>query len=123
MRFARLAILATAALLVLAACARQQAQPPAPAPAAEGQIAITENEWAIQPKEITAKAGKVTFVIKNEGAVEHNFVIEGVGEVDKIAPGETKQLEVTLQPGTYKVVCNLPGHQEAGMEATLTVSQ
>jgi len=123
MRFARTAILAAIVLLILTACARQQAQPPAPAPAAEGEIAVSENEWAIEPKEITAKAGKVTFVVKNEGAVEHNFVIEGVGEIDKIAPGETKKLEVTLQPGTYKVVCNLPGHQEAGMEATLTVSQ
>ncbi|MDR7435062.1 MAG: cupredoxin domain-containing protein [Armatimonadota bacterium] len=123
MRFVRATILAVAALVLLAACARQQAQPPAPAPSAAGEIAITENEWSIQPKEIRAKPGKVTFVIKNQGAVEHNFVIEGVGEVDKIAPGETKKLEVTLQPGTYKVVCNLPGHQEAGMEATLTVSE
>jgi len=28
---------------------------------------------------------------------------------------------VTLKPGTYTILCDIPGHEEAGMKTTLTV--
>ena len=39
------------------------------------------------------------------------------GEIEEIAPGETKSLTLTLQKGHYALVCNLPGHYKAGMRA------
>lgn len=42
--------------------------------------------------------------------------------VDGTVPGGISQVTLTLAPGTYEIVCNLPGHYRAGMYATLTVT-
>ena len=45
---------------------------------------------------------------------------EGAGQ--GILPGASSWITVTLAPGRYEVVCNLPGHYAAGMYSQLTVS-
>ncbi len=93
-------------------------------PASGAAVTVSEKEWTINVSSPTVKAGRVKLVIKNEGSIEHNFVIEGANvEVDSIQAGQSKEVTVTLKPGTYTVVCNIPGHQEAGMKTTLTVAQ
>lgn len=88
-----------------------------------GTITVSEKEWAITFPSSSIKAGKVKLVIRNEGTIEHNFVIENAGvEVDAIQPGQSKEVTAQLKPGTYTVVCNIPGHAEAGMKVTLTVT-
>ena len=88
---------------------------------AGGTVNVTESEWAIRiPADVPS--GTVTFTVKNDGAVEHNFVIQETSQrLDGIQPGQTKTLQATLQPGTYTVVCDIPGHSEAGMTTTMTV--
>jgi len=54
---------------------RQQAGPGASA----GSVPVFEKEWTITFPSSTIKAGSYTFVVKNDGAVEHNFVIEAIG--------------------------------------------
>jgi uncharacterized cupredoxin-like copper-binding protein len=44
---------------------------------------------------------------------------EGSGE--GILPGALGWVTVTLRPGRYEIVCNLPGHYAAGMYAQITV--
>lgn len=114
MRIARFAILSALAALLIAAC---NAAPPPPS-----EAAVTLKEWAIEPQELRVKAGKVTFTVTNGGNIEHNFDVEGVGKIESLFPGETKTLEVTLEPGSkIIVICSLSGHKEAGMTGTLTV--
>lgn len=88
---------------------------------AGGVVTVTEHEWAIQmPTEISA--GRVTFSVKNDGAVEHNFVIKETGQrLDGLQPGQEKTLTANLSAGTYTIVCDIPGHAEAGMTTTVTV--
>jgi uncharacterized cupredoxin-like copper-binding protein len=43
-------------------------------------------------------------------------------EVDGTVPGGIATVTLTLAPGSYEIVCNLPGHYRAGMYATLTVT-
>jgi plastocyanin len=95
--------------------------PPGGGGAAGGtRVAVTEKEWAITMGEVTS--GAVTFAVKNEGAVEHNFVIKETGtRLDGLQPGQTKELTATLRPGTYTIVCDIAGHEEAGMHTTITV--
>jgi len=96
------------------------AQPGGGGQAGGTRVAVTEKEWAIQMGEVPS--GAVTFAVRNDGAVEHNFVIKETGaRLDGLQPGQTKEVTVTLQPGTYTVVCDIAGHEEAGMHTTITV--
>jgi plastocyanin len=75
------------------------------------------------PKELSVKAGEVTFNFSNPSGVPHALDIEGVdgGEGETVQDGDAPPLKVDLQPGTYTYYCPVPGHREAGMEGTLTV--
>jgi uncharacterized cupredoxin-like copper-binding protein len=48
--------------------------------------------------------------------------INSLGEVSELDPGKIGTVTVNLQPGTYLLLCNVPGHFEAGMWATFTVT-
>jgi uncharacterized cupredoxin-like copper-binding protein len=48
-------------------------------------------------------------------------MLEVVDEVEDIAPGTSAPLNLTLDPGSYAVICNLPGHYANGMHTTFTV--
>jgi uncharacterized cupredoxin-like copper-binding protein len=70
------------------------------------------------------RAGTMTFLARNDGAIPHDFAIQGQGVAHKIAllqPGQTASLTVDLQPGTYTYRCTVPGHALLGMKGTLTV--
>jgi len=123
------AVVITAVALAVAACGgRGQppgGQPPGGQRPPDQTVAVTAREWAFEPSPLVAKAGKVTFRIKNDGGVEHNFIIENKpgAAVDAIKSGESKSLVTNLARGEYTVFCNIPGHREAGMVAPLKVSQ
>ncbi len=46
----------------------------------------------------------------------------GAGGGDGITSGATGWVTLRLSPGRYELVCNLPGHYQAGMYTTLIVS-
>ena len=46
----------------------------------------------------------------------------GADAGDGLAPGSTGWTTITLTPGRYELVCNLPGHYGAGMYAELDVT-
>ena len=69
----------------------------------------------------------VRFQLMNRGSVEHDFAIPSLAghnqhEQHLVKPGEIKTVEFELTPGTYEVICTIPGHKEAGMVVTLEVS-
>ena len=87
-------------------------------------VELVETEFAIDPSEVTAKAGEVTFAVSNEGSAPHNLEVEGSGveEVSEtIEAGQSTELTVSLEPGDYEMYCAIPGHREQGMEGTVTV--
>lgn len=51
----------------------------------------------------------------NEDAAGH------LGEVSELDPGKSGTLTLKLDPGTYMLLCNVPGHYMAGMWTTITV--
>lgn len=70
--------------------------------------------------------GETTFVVTNTGDHEHSFEIEGNGieqELEShLQPGETGELTVSLQAGTYTVYCPVGDHRDEGMVTTLRVA-
>jgi uncharacterized cupredoxin-like copper-binding protein len=100
-------------------------------------VAITLDDFTVTPSRSSFTVGQTyTFTATNEGKVVHEMVIEKGGDVDKaldaggqeaeaedIAPGASKSLTWTFtEPGTYQIACHKPGHFEAGMVATITVT-
>jgi plastocyanin len=75
---------------------------------------------------LSAKAGNVRIVLSNPAPVPHNVSLEGPG-LDKEGPtvqkGGNSQVQAKLKPGKYTFYCSVPGHRQAGMEGTLTVSK
>jgi uncharacterized cupredoxin-like copper-binding protein len=81
---------------------------------------------------------EVTLNLSNNGAVEHNFIIlkKGINItaaaadiqpedmiIDaKLAAGESGKFTFKIdEAGEYEVVCNIPGHLEAGMVGKIVV--
>jgi uncharacterized cupredoxin-like copper-binding protein len=110
----------------------------------EGTVGATLKDFAISLDSSTGSAGDVTFDITNDGPSTHEFVVlntdlapdalpteDGevkeddlklVDEAEDIAAGTGATLSVSLDPGTYVIICNVTGHYEAGMHAGFTVS-
>ena len=109
--------------------------------AASRSLTIRMSEFAFDPKEAVAKAGKVTITAPNDGNVVHELVLlktkadpanlpkkgdevdesKSVGEIADVDPGATKKATFDLSAGKYAMVCALPGHYEGGMYGSLTV--
>src|SRR5690606_33065717 len=72
---------------------------------------------------LTVPAGNLTIELTNAGSMVHNLAIEGGPTSPDVQPGDTISFDVGyLEPGTYTIFCAIPGHREAGMEATLVVT-
>jgi len=72
---------------------------------------------------LTVPAGNLTIELTNAGSMVHNLAIEGGPTSPDVQPGDTISFDVGyLEPGTYTIYCAIPGHREAGMEATLVVT-
>ncbi len=71
----------------------------------------------------TATPGPVTISMPNPSPIQHNIAITGpvTGKGPIIGNGATSSFKVTLKPGTYQFLCEVPGHAAAGMKGTLTV--
>ncbi len=90
-------------------------------------IEVQETEFSLDPSEITLdRPGTYVFRAVNVGDTVHALEIEGEGieeETEEIAPGESTELEVNLDPGTYKLYCPVGNHEELGMTGTVTVQE
>ncbi len=71
----------------------------------------------------TAKAGIVQ--INYGGASGHTLAIQDPKFNGFLlsSAGSPRSGKVKLAPGTYTIYCTVPGHEAAGMKATITVSQ
>ena len=118
------------------------------------QVGLSETDathMAIDLSQPFAPQGKVSFLVTNNGAKKHEFVVlatdtpaasfpivsfEGeanridedakgvtnVGETGDMEPGAVMMLTLDLAPGHYAVVCNLPGHYAMGMHQDFFVT-
>jgi plastocyanin len=90
-----------------------------------GTVDVRLTEYAVEMPG-TLPAGPTTFLVHNQGQKRHSFKIEGPG-VDQmleaiVSPQQTGSLQVTLQPGEYKVYCPIGSHSAKGMTMKLVVT-
>ena len=48
--------------------------------------------------------------------------VKVLGEAADLQPNASKSFDVALSPGSYLLICNIPGHYAAGMVAALSVT-
>ena len=102
---------------------------------ASDSVSVTATEFAFDPADATVPAGEVPVELVNDGAVAHNWTVLSeeiaseadfdeslvVGAVPDVDAGQTGTATVTVDAGTYQVICTIAGHFDAGMAGTLTV--
>ncbi len=137
-----MAALAAIAVTSLVACSSEE-----PSKGSQGsQVAATLDDYSIETSVRSVPAGTVTFKVDNVGATEHEMVVirtdldpaaipvedheaneeapgmTPIGEVEEVQPGESTELELSLEPGTYLLICNIRKHFERGMVSKFRVA-
>jgi len=111
----------------------------------DADVTVTLRDFTVQASPTSVPSGQLTFAGTNTGGVVHEMEVFSVpdgidpntlpvdsgvadvaelgliDEVEDIAPGTDAELSIDLEPGTYALLCNLPGHYEQGMHTTITV--
>lgn len=116
-----------AALVLVAGCGD-----PAPVVVRNRTIGVRLDEYRILPKVLSAPAGALTLVARNDGILTHNVAVETIpsdpqAQPDVIArtttlhPGERAQIKFSLKPGTYRLVCTIANHDDLGQTGKLVV--
>lgn len=127
--------------------ARAYGEPGDPrAPARTVEIVMRETDdgrMLFEPGSVTAKTGEqVRFVLKNEGQLDHEFMLATRAENDRhavamrknpdmehddpngrrVAPGTTDEIVWKFtKAGEFNFACLIPGHREAGMDGMVAV--
>jgi uncharacterized cupredoxin-like copper-binding protein len=111
-------------------------------------VKVSEKEFTITATSgsfTSLTAGNITFEVKNDGTINHEFVIvktdlaadklpvkdskvdedssklTPVDEIEEFAPGKTESKAFDLTAGSYVAFCNVVGHYGSGMHTAITV--
>lgn len=99
-----------------------EATPEAAAAPSNGQQVIELYDFSFSPDRFTIAANTdVAVIISNQGDSPHNFELKDEGISVDVAPGQREEVIINLPPGTYKFICNVPGHKQVGMNGALVV--
>lgn len=101
--------------------------PPVP-PSPAARLQVTAREFSLQLSRPAVAAGPLVLELVNRGEDPHDLRVRpaaGGAAVLSIALtdpfGGVGDTEGPLEAGTFTLFCSLPGHEAAGMRATLTV--
>jgi plastocyanin len=119
-------VIVVSGLLAIAACGdsgggSSYKQPKGPA---ETTLVIQGGNFFFDPKEPEVPAGIVAIRLESTEGL-HTLVFDDgklPGFKLEASSGKSDQLKANLKPGKYSFYCDIPGHREAGMEGTLTVT-
>ncbi len=77
------------------------------------------------PPLIEVQVGQeIQLTIRNNGALDHNFVSDDLGINEMLSPGESQTLSFVLtEVGSLIFICSIPGHEEAGMAGEIVVTK
>lgn len=101
---------------------------PDPTTPIAARLQATTREWSITLSRPTLPAGSTILQLVNRGEDAHDLHLRpSSGGADLLSipstdSGAIADTSGTLTAGTYTLYCSLPGHEAAGMKATLTVS-
>ena len=113
------------ALPLLTGCGGGSSSSGCGSPAANASPSVTVHALdalKFDQKEYSAKAGDVVIDYVNDGSLSHTLRIEGKDcKLAVNSRGATDKGTINLTAGNYTIFCDIPGHETAGMKATLTI--
>jgi len=89
------------------------------------QVEISVTERDLSPGRVSVDAGKIEFVVKNDGDRVHEFAIDtpdGVERTDEIKPGKSANITVDLSAGRYRMYDPRGGYRKRGVSGLVVVS-
>jgi plastocyanin len=87
-------------------------------------IEVAATDFMFGPADLQAEPGQVTIVLTNDGESPHAIEVEGNGvetSSNTIESGDSTELTLDLDGGTYEIYCPVGNHRDMGMVGTLTV--
>jgi len=119
------------------------------AAAFSGTVNISQSEFKIQADPKASPDQDISFILRNEGTIPHQFIViktdlapdklptQGspsqvnlsdshltvIYQYPAYPAGQANLLHLSLKPGHYVFICNLPGHYEQGMRTDFSVSE
>jgi len=89
-------------------------------------LEVNAFDLRFEPNSLNVTAGEsFTVRLVNEGALEHDFTIEGfeeAGAAHAMAGGEAMNTFHLQMHGDYTAYCSIPGHRAAGMEVKVVAT-
>jgi nitrite reductase (NO-forming) len=86
-------------------------------------VEVELGDLFIRPAKIDVPANaEVTFVVTNNGAMPHDFSVNGEQGTALLDPGQSETLVVSGLDADTQAWCTVPGHRDGGMEADITVT-
>jgi plastocyanin len=95
-----------------------------PAGPAVSDVKIESGNIFFKPTKVdSTPAGITAITLENQSGL-HDIVIRDVPgfQIEVSGEGDTATEKVDLAKGKYEFYCTIPGHEEAGMKGTLTIS-
>jgi uncharacterized cupredoxin-like copper-binding protein len=91
--------------------------------ATTGPVHVSLTEFAITPAVLTVPEGG-SLHVQNDGSTAHNLsIVDQDLKTADIAAGSSEELDVSSLPvGSYEVLCEIPGHADSGMTASLEIT-
>ena len=85
-----------------------------------GDVQVTAKQLMWAPEDIAITIGESGLWIDNEDGIRHTFTIPEL-EIDVEIPAlKASRVDIDAQPGSYLIICNVPGHES--MTGTLTIT-
>lgn len=88
-------------------------------------IAVAGPGLTFAEKALQTHAGKVVVEYQNNDTAAHTLLFEGLPgfKLETPSKGAKVKGEAEFEPKSYVFYCDIPGHRQAGMEGTLTVTE
>jgi uncharacterized cupredoxin-like copper-binding protein len=87
-----------------------------------GDLKVAAKNIRFHPNALNSGAGHVTVRVTNHDLFWHTFTIDAVGVEATVPVGSSRRVTFDAKPGAYEFYCSIPGHKQAGMHGTITIS-
>jgi plastocyanin len=97
--------------------------------AAGKAVRVVAREYSFDPATVVIKGGggRVKITLANKGSLAHNLKVEQgereLGGTPTFQSGRTESGTVSLDPGSYTMICTVGNHAELGMRGKLEVER